>query len=195
MDFLVFNAKFLFQDFTKNSLYCAISTRDYEELTIWEIILAFASFEFTTDFQNFNIQSYQIKQKKCGVLYIVDRKGTHYFHKPYAEINAKLLIKYGFIDSPESLPENIDMEIYRSLLMGYTNLSIILYRLVNEYDQKLILYEDDEGEMIEDDNDQKLFLNDNNYMDKVGEYIKYYEPIVEETRDFIKSQGGILFKD
>ena len=105
------------------------------------------------------------------------------------------MIKYGFIDSPESLPENIDMEIYRSLLMGYTNLSIILYRLVNEYDQKLILYEDDEGEMIEDDNDQKLFLNDNNYMDKVGEYIKYYEPIVEETRDFIKSQGGILFKD
>ena len=55
MDFLVFNAKFLFQDFTKNSLYCAISTRDYEELTIWEIILTFASFEFTTDFQNFNL--------------------------------------------------------------------------------------------------------------------------------------------
>lgn len=59
--------------------------------------------------------------------------------------------------------------------MGYTNLSIILYELKN-------------------DNDQNDMLNEENYMEMVDEYIEGYTPVIEDTREFLKTQGAHLFE-
>lgn len=97
MRFLVFNAEFLFNDINalKNSLYCAISGRDYKELTIWEIILAFILFEFTTDFQNFGLD--EIEEMETNFWPVVNKQAlsTHMRNHFYNEERKKE--SYGLI--------------------------------------------------------------------------------------------------
>lgn len=120
------------------------------------------------------------KAKSCGVGLLIDDEGTHYYFRPGAEINARLLMKFGFVGGGE-LPDDVNREIFRSLLMGYTDLSIILYQVVNEQDQA-------EG-------DEQEFLNDENYEDIVREFIQGYTPQIERAREYIKELGGVLFDD
>jgi len=120
------------------------------------------------------------KAKECGVGLLIDDEGTHYYFRPDAEINAKLLMKYGFVDKGD-LPKDINREIFRSLLMGYTDLSIILYQVVNEQDQA-------EGEGQD-------FLDDDNYEDTVREFIQGYTPQIEKAREYIRELGGVMFDD
>jgi len=113
-----------------------------------------------------------------SIEFIYDADGTKYWFKPENKKNAELLRDLQFNEEKQvlKLPKGFDRGIIQSLLLGYTDTSIILYKLSN-------------------DNDQKDFLTDENYSTFVKKYFKKYGPKIETHRKFLTLLGATLFND
>ncbi len=167
------------EDDWNTNLLCVISGYKKVALTAnaWDVVLDYDSLERPDEVEDYyellggltkhleileQIDQEKVFQAKaCGVDVLIQGDGTHIWFKPENRRNAELLV--------DTFTE--DGDIKRSLLLGYTATSIILYKLINY-------------------NDQRNILTDENYKSMVDKYFKKYTPKIEKARKKLLQLGA-----
>jgi len=142
-----------------------------------------------TDYDQYNTPEdiedyYSIKPKdiqlrkdviNCGVKRLYDNRGTEYYVYPKYLKNAEILIgiNNGTIICPHGY-----LEVIRSLLLGYSYESFILYMLFNE------------GGFFRIKDNFKLYQAQ--YKQMIDKYIQSYTPVLDHATHWILDNGGII---
>ena len=129
---------------------------------------------------------------KCGIQRLYANDGTEFYFRQEYTKNAEILINsYSDI---EQFPDDIS-EIIHSLLLGYTDVSIICYMIYQDLLQQLQILFEQKGQMINIINVNKLNPMELDYMNSLyrkslDAYIPKYSKLINDAKRWILQRGG-----
>lgn len=140
---------------------------------------------------------------KCGVQRFQDNTGTEYWFYPKYKRNVEILMNH--YQRLDIFPSHL-FDIIQGLLLGYNDISIVLYALFNAMvwivgkmvnDKIPPVYSEIDKAYVSvpisiDLIPESIPILEASYSDKIPIYINRYEPLIKEAKEWIIQRGGIV---